>query len=82
MKRSNMNIDKWLKRAIVAALTTVCIALLCLWGYWEYLGYKMEKNPLFYYKECEFCKGIREMHLSEKDSIVNDSIIVEQICDD
>lgn len=39
------------KKCILKIIILIIVVLLLfMWGYWEYLGYKFDKNPLYYYK--------------------------------
>lgn len=38
------------KKCLLIAAAVILGLLLCAWGYWEYLGYKFDKDPQYYYK--------------------------------
>ena len=45
-----MRKNRLLKRAYIGSIATICVLTLCFVAYWEYLGYKFEQDPLFYYR--------------------------------
>lgn len=45
-----MRKNRLLKRVCIGSIATICVLTLCFVAYWEYLGYKFEQDPLFYYR--------------------------------
>lgn len=51
-----MKNNRLLKRVCIGIMATICVFALCFGAYWEYLDYKFEQDPLFYYRPriCEY----------------------------
>lgn len=70
-----MNKKKIKKYALIVAFLS--IPFLCVWGYWEYLGYKFEQNPQYFYRPDPYIEFLQEWNkmLEEEDSINQDSLL-------
>lgn len=39
-----------LKKGCLIVIAIILLIAVAGWGYWEYLGYKLDKDPQYYYK--------------------------------
>lgn len=70
-----MNKKRVKKCALIIAIFS--ISLLCGWGYWEYLGYKFEQDPLYYYEPSPYIKFLWEWDEEfPEDSLDKDSLYI------
>lgn len=60
----------WILMVIIFSLPFICA-----WGYWEYLNYKFEHNPQYFYKPSPYIKFLQEWNeVLQEDSLEQDSV--------